>query len=108
MRRVLNNLISNALRYGRDGEEIGIVVRVNAEQAFVDVWDKGKGIPQKDLPHIFERLYTAEASRNSSLHGSGLGLAIAKSLIEKQGGQITAESIPGQKTVFSICLPVIS
>jgi len=108
IRRVLNNLISNALRYGQDGKEIGITVRVNSRQAFVDVWDKGKGIPQKDLPHIFERLYTAEASRNPTLRGSGLGLTIAKNLIEKQGGQISAESIPGEKTVFSFCLGIIS
>lgn len=107
LRRVLNNLLSNALRYGQEGKEIGITVRRKAEQAFVDIWDKGKGIPQKDLPHIFERLYTAEASRNASMRGTGLGLTIAKGLIEKQGGQITAESIPGEKTVFSFCLNVI-
>ena len=108
IRRVLNNLISNALRYGLDGKEIGITVRMNAGQAFVDVWDKGKGILQKDLPHVFERLYTAEASRNPTLRGSGLGLTIAKNLIEKQGGQISAESIPGEKTVFSFCLRLMS
>jgi signal transduction histidine kinase len=108
LRRVLNNLISNALRYGQSGKEIGITVRVKSEQAFVDVWDKGKGISPKDLPHIFERLYTAEASRNPTLRGSGLGLTIAKNLIEKQGGRISAESIPGEKTVFSFCLCMIS
>ncbi len=108
LRRVLNNLISNALRYGQDGKEIGITVRVEAEQAYVDVWDKGKGISQKDLPHIFERLYTAETSRNPTLRGSGLGLTIARNLIEKQGGQILAESVPGEKTIFSFCLRMIS
>jgi signal transduction histidine kinase len=104
LRRVLNNLISNALRYGQDGKEIGITVRLKEDRAFVDVWDKGKGIPQKDLPHIFERLYTAEASRNPALQGTGLGLTIAKSLIERQGGRISAKSAPGGKTVFSFCL----
>ncbi len=107
IQRVLNNLISNALRYGQDGKEIGITVRMIAELAFVDVWDKGKGISQKDLPHIFERLYTADTSRNPTLRGSGLGLTIAKNLIEKQGGKILVESIPGEKTVFSFCLPMI-
>lgn len=107
IRRVLNNLISNALRYGQDGKEIGIRVLVKKDQAIVEVWDKGKGIPQKDLPHIFERLYTTEASRNPSLRGSGLGLTIAKNLMEKQGGRISAESIPGEKTVFSFCLRMI-
>lgn len=107
LRRVLNNLITNALRYGQDGKEIGITVRIKEGQAFVDIWDKGKGIPQKDLPHVFERLYTVEPSRNPTLRGSGLGLTIAKNLIEKQGGQISAESIPGEKTVFSFYLPMI-
>lgn len=108
LRRVLNNLISNALRYGQDGKEIGITVRVKGDQAYVDVWDNGKGISQKDLPHIFERLYTAETSRNPTLRGSGLGLTIARNLIEKQGGKILAESIPGEKTVFSFWLRMIS
>lgn len=108
LRRVLNNLISNALRYGKDGREIGVTVRMEDGQAFADVWDKGKGISPKDLPHIFERLYTAEASRNPALRGSGLGLAIAKNLIEKQGGEIFAESMPGEKTVFSFSLPMFS
>lgn len=108
IQRVLNNLISNALRYGHDGKEIGITVRIKAELAYVDVWDKGKGISPKDLPHIFERLYTAETSRNPTLRGSGLGLTIVKNLIEKQGGKILAESTPGEKTVFSFCLHMIS
>lgn len=108
LRRVLNNLISNALRYGIDSKKIGITVYKDDKQAVVEVWDNGKGISQRDLPHIFERLYTAEASRNSDLRGTGLGLTIAKNLIEKQGGQISAESIPGEKTVFAFQLPIIS
>jgi len=106
LRRVLNNLISNALRYGADGEKIGLTVRYDSNNAFVGVWDTGKGISPEDLPHIFERLYTAEASRNIALRGTGLGLTIAKNLIEKQGGQITAESIPGEKTVFTVSFPL--
>ncbi|MFT8889187.1 MAG: HAMP domain-containing sensor histidine kinase [Ethanoligenens sp.] len=105
-RRILNNLISNALHYGADGKTIGITIRLDAKIAFVDVWDNGKGISPEDLPHIFERLYTAETSRNTALRGTGLGLTIAKKLIEKQGGQISAESIPGERTVFSFWLPL--
>jgi len=99
--RILNNLFSNALRYGSDGGEIGVEVREEAGDVWVDVWDRGRGIPATDLPYIFERLYTGEASRNSALQGTGLGLTIAKNLVEQQGGRITAASSPNIKTVIS-------
>lgn len=105
LRRILNNLLSNALRYGTDGKEIGIALREEESLVWVDVWDRGKGIPAPDIPHIFDRLYTGEASRNSSLQGTGLGLTITKNLVEKQGGQIIVTSTPKEKTTFSFCLP---
>jgi len=105
IRRVLDNLVSNALRYGRDGQMIGVEVYHEGDHAVVEVWDNGKGISPEDLPYIFERLYTAEASRGGALRGSGLGLTIARNLAEKQGGRIFAESAPGEKTVFSFRLP---
>jgi len=104
LRRVLENLLSNALRYGRDGGEIGVAVRVEPDYAWVDVWDRGQGIQASDLGRVFERFYTGEASRNASLRGTGLGLTIAKNLVEKQGGRIAATSEPGEKTVFSFSL----
>lgn len=104
LRRILNNLLSNALRYGKDGKEIGINLREEPGQVWVDVWDRGQGIPAQDLPHIFERLYTGEASRNTSLRGTGLGLTIARNLVEKQGGRISVTSTPYGKTVFSFYL----
>lgn len=104
LRRILNNLLSNSLRYGADGGEIGIAIREQSSYVWVDVWDRGKGIEARDLPHIFERLYTGEASRNASLRGTGLGLTIVKNLVEKLGGQITVASTPNEKTVFSFNL----
>lgn len=104
LRRILENLLSNALRYGRDGGEIGVAVREEGDFARVDVWDRGRGIPPADLPRVFERFYTGEDSRNASLRGTGLGLAIVRNLVEKQGGQIAASSRPGEKTVFSFSL----
>ncbi|MCM3627776.1 HAMP domain-containing histidine kinase [Paenibacillus glycanilyticus] len=104
LRRVLNNLLSNSLRYGADGGEIGITAREHTGKVWVEVWDRGKGIARQDLPHIFERLYTGEASRNASLRGTGLGLTIAKNLVERMGGHITAASTPNEKTVFSFNL----
>jgi two-component system, OmpR family, phosphate regulon sensor histidine kinase PhoR len=102
--RVLDNLISNALKYGGDGGVICISMREEACRAWVDVQDHGRGIPESELPHVFDRLYTAEASRNGARRGAGLGLAIARQLLEKQNGEITASSTPGERTVFSIGL----
>lgn len=101
LRRILDNLLSNALRYGQAGKEIGVAFREEPEVVWVEVWDRGNGISAEDLPHVFERLYTGEASRNTALRGTGLGLTIAKNLVEKQGGQIKASSSPGEKTIFS-------
>jgi len=102
--RVLHNLISNALKYGRDGGIIGVSIRIEINKVWVDIWDKGNGISEKDLPFLFNRLYTAEVSRNDKLRGTGLGLAIVKQLVEKQNGEISVSSIPNQKTMFSFCL----
>lgn len=104
IQRMLQNLLSNALKYGKDGGTIGICIRQEKDKAWVDIWDKGKGISENDLPFVFNRLFTADTSRNHRNCGSGLGLAITKQLAEKQNGEITVSSIPGEKTVFSFCL----
>lgn len=102
--RVLCNLIENAVKYGKEGGVIGIEVREDADKVWVDIWDRGNGIPVRDLPFLFNRLYTAEVSRSEKLRGTGLGLAIAKQLVEKHKGEITVSSIPNEKTVFSFSL----
>lgn len=103
--RVLNNLISNALRYGASGGVIGLALREEAEVIRIEVWDRGQGIHPDDLPYIFERLYTGERSRNSQLQGNGIGLTITKQLVEKMRGRIEVHSVPGEQTMFSITLP---
>lgn len=103
--RIMNNLLSNSLRYGVEGGMIGISVREEDERVWIDVWDQGQGISETDLPHIFERLYTGKASRNAVQQGNGLGLTITKKLVEKQQGEIHVDSIPNQKTSFSFYLP---
>jgi signal transduction histidine kinase len=100
--RVLNNLILNAIRYGSDGKVIGITLRSNADQLFIDIWDRGKGISEPHHKMIFERLFTLEDSRNHSYQGSGLGLTITKRLVKLIGGKILLYSIPNEKTVFTI------
>lgn len=102
--RILNNLISNAIKYGSDGKVIGLNLHYDEKFVYVDVWDKGKGIDEKDKNKVFERLYTLEDSRNKYYEGSGLGLTITKRLIEKLGGEISLESKPYEKTTFTFKL----
>lgn len=100
--RILNNLISNALRYGSDGKLIGLHLRSTEDKVYIDVIDRGKGILEDDKDRVFERLYTMEDSRNKFYQGSGLGLTITKRLVEQLGGKISLESIPYHKTTFTV------
>jgi len=100
--RILNNLISNALQYGSDGKVIGLHLRSTNDKVYIDVFDRGKGILEDGKDRVFERLYTMEDSRNKLYQGSGLGLTITKRLVEQLGGKILLESIPYQKTTFTI------
>lgn len=102
--RVLSNLISNAIKYGSDGKIIGLNLRYDEEFVYVDIWDTGKGIEEKEQDKVFERLYTLEDSRNKYYEGSGLGLTITKRLVEKMDGEIILESKPYEKTTFTFKL----
>ena len=99
--RILNNLISNAIKYGSDGKLIGLSLRYEENFAYVDIWDKGKGIEEVSKDKVFERMYTLDDSRNKYYEGSGLGLTITKRLIEKLDGEIYLQSVPYEKTVFT-------
>ncbi|MFF2156741.1 sensor histidine kinase [Paenibacillus chitinolyticus] len=106
--RILNNLISNASQYGSDGNMLGLTLREDAEHAYVEVWDRGKGISEFHQDRVFERMYTLEDSRNPLYQGSGLGLTITKRLVEKLGGVITLTSKPYVKTSFTVKLKKIA
>ncbi|NNJ30865.1 sensor histidine kinase [Lacrimispora defluvii] len=102
--RILNNLISNAIRYGDAGHYLGLTLRKEDKFVFVDVVDHGKGIAYTEIPRVFDRLYTLEDSRNREIQGNGLGLTIAKSLAEKINGTLTLRSIQNEETVFTLKL----
>ncbi len=104
--RIMDNLLSNSLKYGSDGKTVGVRLWKESEQAVVQVWDKGRGIPEEELPYIFDRLYTGEKSRSTGSRGSGLGLTIVRKLVEMQRGNIKAESTWGQGTAVTFRLPV--
>lgn len=103
--RILNNLLSNSLKYGKDGDKVGVSIKEDNDYVYVEVWDNGKGIPNKDLKLIFERLYTVEDSRSAKLGGTGIGLSIVKQLVKSNKGKISVESTPFEKTLFMFSLP---
>lgn len=98
--RIINNLLSNSIKYGNDGGKIGINLYKEAKETIIEVWDNGKGINEEHIPYIFDRLYTVEESRNPLISSSGLGLSIVKELVKKNGGKILVKSIPYEKTSF--------
>jgi len=103
--RILQNLIANALKYGEDGKVIGIDLEEKEQQIIMKIWDKGRGIPEEEIHHIFKRLYSLDKSRNSNQKGSGLGLTIVKKLVEEHSGTIEVSSKPYEETVLKVILP---
>lgn len=106
--RILCNLLSNAIRYGSDGNYVGAFLREEGSFICVDIADKGKGIEKEFKDSVFERLYTTEDSRNREIQGNGLGLTIARNLARQMGGDLVLESEPGVKTVFTVKLKKFS
>ncbi|NPV57529.1 MAG: HAMP domain-containing protein [Anaerolineae bacterium] len=105
MLQVLGNLVSNALRFTSDGGSITLASDQQDGEVLISVRDTGKGIPPDDLPHIFERLYRADSSRNNDSGESGLGLSISRAIVQAHGGRIWAESQPGEGATIWIALP---
>ena len=105
--RIVNNLLSTAIRYGSDGKYIGLFLWEEKNFVFIDIVDKGRGIEKEFAANVFERLYTVEDSRSRQMQGNGLGLTIAKNLARQMGGDILLESEPGVKTVFTVRLKKI-
>jgi len=101
--RAFANLISNAIKYGRDGKSVKLKLMKEKDKVIVTVTNYGKLIPEKDLQNIFDRFYRVEGSRSSETGGTGLGLAIAKSVILMHGGTIKVRS-DFEGTVFEVVL----
>ena len=105
MKRVINNIIGNSVKYmGASEGEIDIRILDEVDSIRVEIEDNGKGIPAKDLPNIFERFFRSDASRNSAQGGSGIGLSIVKKIIEDHGGYIWATSKEGEGTCMHFVL----
>jgi signal transduction histidine kinase len=98
--QVLQNLVDNAVRHSLEGGQVVLKLAKIERGIMVSVSDSGTGISEEDLPHVFERFYTADKSRTGRNHGSGLGLAIAHRIITAHGGELTVESRQGSGTCF--------
>ena len=104
MERAFANLLENAARYS-GGERVQVRARVIGAQLKIRIVDRGPGIPPQELRRIFEAFYRGPSQRDGHT-GSGLGLAIVKGFVEANGGQVWAESLPGQGTSFVVAFPV--
>jgi signal transduction histidine kinase len=102
---LVRNLVDNAIRYTPDGGEVGVVVTADDATVILRVQDTGVGIPQRDLPRIFERFYRVDHARSRETGGTGLGLSIVKHVCENHGGEIRVESELGRGTTFEVRLP---
>ncbi len=104
--QIVTNLLANAVKYSRPGDEVRLTTGRENGHVLVRIADTGPGIEAEHLPHLFERFYRADASRNRNSGGAGLGLAICKTLAEAQGGRIEVSSQQGQGSTFTLRLPV--
>jgi two-component system sensor histidine kinase BaeS len=104
LHQAVGNLLANAARYCRAGDEVTVLVRGEADQAVLDVVDSGPGIPADELPHVFDRLWRGSAARQVA--GSGIGLAVAREIVVAHSGTIAAVSPEGAGTTVTIRLPL--
>lgn len=103
--QVIQNLVRNAIRFTPEGGIILVGAATDRDEVAISVRDTGVGIAPEDLPHVFDRFYRAERSRNRGSGGAGLGLTIARQLVESMGGTIAVESTIDEGTTFTIRLP---
>ncbi len=104
--QVLINIVSNSIKYTPDGGKIKVTASMSGDRLRVAVRDNGIGIPESDIPRLFERFYRVDKARSREFGGTGLGLAIAREIVEHHHGAINVESAVGQGTEVAIELPV--
>lgn len=99
----LYNLLDNALKFGNPGDSVEVRAFVEEEEIVIQVADTGPGIPEAELPHVWEELYRGHAARGIS--GSGLGLGLVRTIVDRHGGQVNLRSQVGEGTVVTMRLP---
>lgn len=103
--QIIDNILNNAIKYSPDGGNITVRLMTTHNEALLSIQDQGLGIPQKAIPHIFERFYRVDKARSREQGGTGLGLAIAKEVVERLNGRIWVNSIENKGSSFYISLP---
>ncbi|WP_339167549.1 ATP-binding protein [Brevibacillus sp. FSL L8-0520] len=107
LQQIILNLVTNAVVYTPEGGAITLELRQDSRHVQIQVTDTGIGIPEQDLPRIFERFYRVDKARSRDSGGTGLGLAIVKHLVESLHGQITVKSVEGKGSTFTVTLPIV-
>jgi signal transduction histidine kinase len=105
MRQVLDNLITNAIKYNREWGTVTVAVEPGPGGVSVEVRDTGQGIPEADLPRIFDRFYRTKSAKSSATVGTGLGLSITREIVHRHGGHLTVTSELGIGTTFRVTVP---
>ncbi len=105
LEQVLNNLVSNAIKYSPQGGQVRILGQIRPDEVVITVTDEGAGIPVTEQARIFEPFYRVEGPLSRETYGAGLGLYLARAIVEAHGGRIWVESEPGQGTAISFTLP---
>ncbi|GAA2172288.1 sensor histidine kinase [Arthrobacter parietis] len=106
IRQVLDNLISNAIKYSPDGGTVTVRARQHSDAALLEVQDTGIGMSPNETTQIFGKFFRTAAARESSIPGVGLGLSITKAIVDSHGGTIRCSSQPGAGTTFTVTLPL--
>ena len=99
------NLFENAAKYSSTTAKISVKIRGDKGNIVIDISDQGIGIGKKELDHIFDRFYTVNKAHTRKMGGAGLGLSIVRNIVEKHGGELSAQSTIGQGTTFTLTLP---
>ncbi len=105
LKEVFNNLISNAIKYNRDGGWVKVTLLEDGEEIRIEVCDNGIGISEEHVSRIFDEFYRVDGRRNAPVKGSGLGLSIVRTLVNAHGGSIALESKVGEGSTFTVRIP---
>ena len=107
LHQILYNMMENGVKYSHSGGFVHTAVRVDGDDVVIDVEDDGIGIPDEDMPHIFDRFYRVDKMRSRQIGGTGLGLSIVHDTVKRRGGTVEARHrVGGQGTVFTVRLPL--
>jgi two-component system sensor histidine kinase/response regulator len=104
--QVIQNLLSNAIKYTPSGRKVEVKTETDEHNVYIEVQDEGIGIPEPDLPFIFDKFYRVRSAEHRSIGGTGLGLSIVREIISQHEGEISVDSNPGGGTTFRFSLPL--